>query len=97
MTGSISVCGVDCTSCPEFNVQCKGCNAIAGKVFWAGFMGMEVCPMYSCCTTDKKLDHCGHCSELPCKIYFDTRDPATTEEQHLEGIDKRVNTLKNLK
>jgi hypothetical protein len=33
---------------------------------------------------------------LPCKIYSDTRDPAMTEEQHLEGIKKRVNTLKGL-
>lgn len=90
---NLSICGVDCTECKELGVNCKGCNAIEGKVFWSAYMGLNKCPMYHCCVDDKKLHHCGKCSELPCNLYFETRDPEMTEDEHQKAISNRVNCL----
>lgn len=97
MTENISVCGLDCSSCPEFGKQCEGCKKISGKVFWTTHFGLEKCPMHKCCTDVHGLEHCGLCEKLPCQTYFDMRDPAYSEDEHLEGIDRRVKVLRGLK
>lgn len=91
-----TVCGVDCSTCKEFKQTCEGCSQIEGRVFGASYMELDTCPMYQCCVHEKHLEHCGQCSELPCEIYFETRDPEMSEEQHLAGIKRRVDVLRSL-
>jgi hypothetical protein len=50
--------------------------------------------MYGCCINEKKMNHCGECAELPCRRYYDTRDPSVSEEEHETGIRLRVEILK---
>ena len=93
----LSPCGVDCTQCSSYRDTCAGCREIKGKVYWAGYVGAEVCPMYGCCINEKKMNHCGECAELPCRLYFDTRDPSVSEEEHEAGIRLRADTLKKVR
>ncbi|MDR0437048.1 MAG: DUF3795 domain-containing protein [Bacteroidales bacterium] len=101
---NLSVCGIDCSiACVECNSSheelqknpCKGCNAEKGQIFWTKFMGLDTCPIYSC-ATEKQLTHCGKCTELPCNIYFEMKDPSISDERHQQGIMDRVEVLKNL-
>jgi hypothetical protein len=92
----LSPCGVSCEGCKDFGGTCAGCRAIAGKVYWAGYVGLDTCPMYECCINEKGYEHCGHCEKLPCRIYYATQDPSTTDEEHIDGINKRVAALKGM-
>ena len=92
----LSPCGVSCDGCKDFGKSCAGCRAISGKVYWAGYVGLDICPMYKCCINEKSYEHCGHCDKLPCGIYYATQDPSTTDEEHIDGINKRVAALKEL-
>ncbi len=84
-----------CDTCKFFSKECDGCHAVKGKPFWTAFSGnVSVCPIYDCSVNSNKLKDCGLCDKLPCKIYFDLKDPNTTEEQHLESIKTRVTILK---
>ncbi|MPM11174.1 hypothetical protein SDC9_57513 [bioreactor metagenome] len=96
MTSTISICGLDCSTCPEFEKQCAGCVAISGKVFWSTHFNLDKCPLHKCCTDDHSFAHCGQCDQLPCKTYFDMRDPSSTDEQHQESIKNRVEVLRGL-
>lgn len=91
----ISLCGVNCGECEYLEQQCGGCAAIGGKVFWAHYTGSDTCPIYSCCVDKKGFAHCGECGELPCQIYFDTRDPNVSEEEHRKHVNQHVAVLKN--
>lgn len=57
-----SRCGLLCSKC-EYREQmnCKGCSNIE-KPFWG-----EACPLKQCCE-QKELEHCGTCTEFPCKL-----------------------------
>lgn len=86
-------CGAICDECPSFNTECAGCGPICGRVFWAKYIDKEICPVYQCCD-DKKIKNCGECSELPCKMWFELKDPEMTDAQHKVSIDKRVERLR---
>ena len=58
-------------------------------------MNLDTCPIYSC-VTQKNLKHCGLCSELPCDIYHNMKDPSMTDEVHQQSIIDRVTVLKAL-
>jgi hypothetical protein len=75
---------------------CAGCNAVEGKIFWTQFMNLDICPIYNCCKNEKQLSHCGLCEELPCELFFSTKDPSFPEEEHLQAIQDRVTMLKSL-
>lgn len=92
----VCVCGVNCGECGEYGKTCEGCAVISGKVFWAGYMGSDICPIYDCCVGKRGLSHCGGCEELPCQIYFDTKDPRISDEEHRTGIERRVAALKKM-
>lgn len=92
----VSLCGANCDDCAEYGETCEGCAAIAGKVFWAGYMGSDICPIYDCCTAKKGLRHCGECGELPCQLYFATKDPRLSDEEHRMGVERRVAALKKM-
>ncbi|HWR12685.1 MAG TPA: DUF3795 domain-containing protein [Rectinemataceae bacterium] len=89
-----SVCGVICDNCKSFNAQCAGCGAIEGKVYWAPYLGSDTCPLYACCVGTMNLPHCGKCEKLPCALYYDTRDPSVSPEEHEKGIRERVDILR---
>lgn len=91
---NLSVCGVRCNECAYYGDSCKGCGAIEGKVFWTCYVGCDVCPTYSCCASQKQLKHCGECAQLPCRLYFDEKDPAHTDEEFLMGIEDRIKNLR---
>jgi len=88
----ISVCGTDCSACYCFGKMCNGCNSCKGKVFHAP--EGKVCPIYDCVINNKCMHNCGECGEIPCKIWFDTRDPKFSDEEFNENIAMRVQTLK---
>jgi len=101
----LSVCGIDCAvmsiecnnSCEELiKKPCRGCNAEGGRLFWTKYLGLETCPIYNCCVNIKQFDHCGQCVELPCEIYFNTKDPSMSDEVFNQAIQKRVDVLRQL-
>ena len=88
-----SVCGVICeTDCKAFKVECEGCNELKGKVSWASFYGQEHCPIYSCALA-KGYGSCAGCSQVPCEIWYKTRNPEASDEEFAADI---ANRLKNL-
>ncbi|MCL2632750.1 MAG: DUF3795 domain-containing protein [Coriobacteriia bacterium] len=89
----LAPCGIDCETCDYFK-DCSGCHAIEGKPFYLQDFEVEVCPLYDCPVNQKGLKTCGECAELPCKIFFDWRDPSMSDEDHLKSIDDRVKVLK---
>lgn len=91
----LTVCGCDCKYCKQYKDTCGGCTQIKGRVYWAPYIGSEVCPIYGCCE-NKGHDHCGTCADLPCPIYFDTRDPSMSEEEHEAGVHERAERLRGL-
>jgi hypothetical protein len=90
----LSACGLICDTCEFYNTTCTGCHAVKGSTFWAKeMMPSKVCPLYDCSVNKKGLKDCGECSELPCKLFRDMKDPNSTEEQHLRSISERVARL----
>lgn len=90
----LSACGLICDECEYFNKTCTGCIDVKGSTFWAKeMMPGKVCPMYDCSVNTKKLNNCGGCSELPCKLFYDMKDPKSTEEEHQKSIGIRVTRL----
>jgi hypothetical protein len=97
MNTELSVCGCDCVACEYFKKsECPGCSNVEGKVWWTKYTSATVCPVYNCVVNERKYDSCGSCSELPCQIWRDTKDPSYTQEQHEDSIKERVEILKNL-
>jgi hypothetical protein len=92
---TLSPCGIDCELCPFYQKDCDGCKAVEGKPFWTEDAFPEGCPLYECSITKHKFTSCGCCDQLPCKIYFDLKDPNLSDETHQEMIVKRVELLKN--
>jgi hypothetical protein len=91
----ISPCGIICDECPFYNHACSGCKNLEGKVFWsADITENGSCPMYDCAVDVKQLGNCGTCNELPCELFYATKDPDISDDQHQESIVKRVNVLK---
>jgi hypothetical protein len=91
----LSACGLKCDECEFFNKTCTGCIAIKGSTFWAKeMMPGKVCPMYDCAVNQRKLKNCGACSELPCKLFYDMKDPKSTDEEHQKSIGIRVALLR---
>jgi hypothetical protein len=89
-----AACGISCGECEYLGKQCQGCNATKGKPFWTDLEKMPVCAIYDCAINKKQLEHCGLCSELPCKTYLAMRDPSMNDEQFNESVQKRCANLK---
>lgn len=88
-----SPCGYYCKECPHFKDTCEGCRTIKGKPFWIKYYDNKPCPIYSC-AEQKNLEHCGLCSQIPCRIWMELKDPSYSEEDHQVMIKKRVQRLK---
>ena len=92
----ISACGLICNECEYFGQTCNGCMSVKGQTFWAKeHMPNKTCPLYNCSVNDREYKHCGDCLELPCKMFREMKDPASTDEQHQESLKRRVEILRN--
>lgn len=87
----VSVCGTDCSVCDCFGKICKGCSSCEGKVFHAP--EGKSCLIYDCVRNNRHMQNCGKCGEVPCKIWFDTRDPKFSDEEFNENVAMRVQAL----
>jgi hypothetical protein len=90
----LSACGLKCDECEFYGKNCAGCLNVKGSTFWAKeMMPDKVCPLYDCSVNRKKYSNCGGCSELPCKMFREMKDPNSTEEEHQKSIGMRVAAL----
>ena len=89
------VCGANCDECTRYGNECAGCEAIKGEVFWAKYIGSKVCPVFEC-AKNRDFKNCGDCSEIPCELWFNLKDPNISEEEHRDSINSRVAVLKTL-
>ena len=89
----LCVCGASCDDC-QYIAECDGtCAKTQGRVFWAKYMNLTVCPIYQCAQEHGYQD-CGDCTKLPCETWFAVKDPAITDEQHQKSIEDRTAKLK---
>jgi hypothetical protein len=88
------VCGIYCGGCRFLGQQCKGCGYVEGKPFWAAQVPGGVCPFHDCCRNQRKLEHCGQCADLPCKLFNDVRDPSQSEEEFQKSLEERLAALR---
>jgi len=91
----LSACGLKCDDCEFFNKTCTGCISVKGSPFWSVELPTRVCPMYDCSVNMHGFKNCGGCSELPCKMFLEMKDPNSTNEEHRESIRIRVAHLKS--
>lgn len=89
---TLSCCGSECTECEFFGTMCQGCNASLGKVFHAP--EGQACPIYECAINQKKLKGCGACSNVPCDIWRQTKDPSFSDEEFEQNIRERIERLR---
>ncbi len=89
-----AACGLYCGDCEFMEKQCQGCNQVKGKPFWTEQFDMEVCPLYGCCVNQKELEHCGLCDEFPCELFISLRDPALSDEEAAQSLQKRQKDLR---
>ena len=93
----ISACGLVCSDCEFYQKQCAGCREVKGQTFWAvEHLPNKVCPLYNCAVNERGYKDCGGCSELPCTVFREMKDPSSTDEQHQQGLIDRVARLKKL-
>jgi hypothetical protein len=92
----ISACGIICDSCPFYNKGCIGCNEVKGKPFWTKDMPTGICQLFDCAVNIKQYKSCGECPELPCKLFYELKDPNISEEEHQASIINRVKVLKEM-
>lgn len=94
----LSVCGCNCQDCDYLKKsECTGCDRVEGKVWWTSYVSRSICPLYECVVHRKTIDNCGICSELPCQIWKDLKDPNYKDEQHEHSINERIMILRGLK
>lgn len=55
MNKIISCCGVICSECEYYPIDCKSCPIIKGQVFWLEYTGEKICGIYDCCVNTKKI------------------------------------------
>jgi hypothetical protein len=87
------VCGLYCGTCKYLEKECQGCGYQKGKPFWTIQMNVEFCPLYDCCVNKKQLEHCGLCTEFPCKTFNELRDPSLSEDEAEKSLITRQNEL----
>ena len=88
-----AACGLYCGTCGYLGDKCGGCGNIEGKPFWTLQYSVDVCPLYGCCVDGKSLEHCGLCSDFPCKLFLEMRDPSLSDEEAEKALQDRKNEL----
>ena len=86
MENIVACCGCICNECPYYQKECGGAQRYREN--HSGWNTREErCNIYRCCVEEKKLPHCGRCSELPCSRY-DQQDPTRTPEENAAGLKR---------
>lgn len=85
-----SPCGARCVNCKSFPKECKGCKNIKGKMFWTQYTGDTVCPIWKCCS-EQKRKNCGNCPDLPCARFM--KDPTISDEENEANLKKMIDNL----
>jgi hypothetical protein len=68
---------------------------MTGKPFWTTEATENgICPLYDCSINKKMFNNCGECSDLPCKIFIDLKDPSISDSEHQKSIKQRVTNLR---
>ena len=88
----LSPCGTRCTQRARFPLQCAGCEAIQGKVWWLQYTGAERCAVYDCCVLQNGYSNCGGCARLPCEWF--TKDPTISDEENEAHLSVMLQNLK---
>ncbi len=96
-TDYITCCGVKCAGCPKYPAECKGCNAVEGRVFWVPYIEKEVCPFYQCCVNEHGYTTCAQCDNLPCELFSTIVDPSSTQEQRELEFRERMRVLETVR
>lgn len=94
---SETVCGYSCSGCNHHGNECPGCEATKGKPFWTAYVGVECCPVYDCCTTERKLPHCGKCPDLVCERFTRFKDPGMNDEEATAALLQMEQELRERK
>ena len=98
MSEIISACGANCNECRFYKNMCEGCFKVTGQPFWtADIFEDKTCPLFKCCVNEKKLIHCGKCSDLPCNLFYEMKDPEMSDEEHKKSVINRVDALNQYK
>jgi hypothetical protein len=92
-----TVCGYSCNGCDHHEKECPGCGATRGKPFWTAYVNTDICPVYACCTTERKLPHCGKCPDLMCERFTRFKDPEMSDEQVKAGLAEIERELRSRK
>ena len=92
-----TVCGYSCSDCSHLAKECPGCDTTKGKPFWTAFVGIDQCPVYECCTTERKLPHCGKCPDLVCERYRRYKNPEMTDEEATAALAESEKILRSRK
>lgn len=92
-----TVCGYFCSDCNHHKKECSGCEPTKGKPFWTTYVEIDQCAVYQCCTTERKLPHCGKCPDLVCERFTRFKNPDMTDEQAKEGLAAIERELRNRK
>lgn len=67
----IPPCGSYCDNCLCLKrKECAGCVETNGKPFYIDQTEKDVCPVWEC-AIERKVEHCGMCSDFPCDMYLD--------------------------
>lgn len=91
---NLTVCGTECETCSFFGDMCKGCNGCNGRVFHA--QNGKPCRIFACCVNKHRYVTCKSCSDLPCSIWRETRDPNLSDAEFEESLAIRVANLKGV-
>ncbi|MFO8059232.1 MAG: DUF3795 domain-containing protein, partial [Bacillota bacterium] len=65
----------------------------AGRTIVGEPGGNNVCRLYDYCVNERKLEHCGMCSDLPCEVFLSSHDPSLSAEEARQDIENRQRTL----
>ncbi len=80
----IGICGAYCGVCEwREKTNCPGCQESQAQMFWGE------CKVAKC-AIEKELQHCGHCTELPCKKLQD----AFNDPEHGDNGERLMNLKK---
>ena len=94
---NLSPCGINCDACPLKEKCGDGCQVCGGKPFYIKDFGVECCPIYDCSVNKNGYKTCAECSEVPCQLFYDWKDPAMTDEEHRQAVDANVARLKGMR
>ena len=93
----LSACGLNCNDCPFFSNPCLGCYEVKGRPFWTKDASPNgICQLFDCSVNQNGYKNCGSCTDLPCQMFRDLKDPAISQEEHEKNIEQRVKVLKGI-